>query len=140
MVEVNWLAVLLATLASMVVGSLWYAPPLLGKIWMRLADIDEKKMEKAGLKPIVISIATSAVLAFVLAYFTYLAYEFYKADYSFLVTALMTAAWAWLGFVGLRLLTHDSYEGRPFTLTLLNSAHELVTMLAMALAIGLVGV
>ena len=34
--QINWLAVMLATLSSMVVGSVWYAPPVFGRMWMRL--------------------------------------------------------------------------------------------------------
>ena len=140
MVEINWLAVLFATVASMVVGSIWYAPPVFGAIWMRLAKIKKEDMEKAGWRPILISILTSAIMAFVLAHFTYLAYNFYGQDYSFFTSAVITAFWAWLGFIGLRFLTHDAYEGRPTGLTILNSAHELVTILAMAAVIGFMGV
>ncbi len=140
MVEINWLAVLLATLASMVVGSVWYVPKVFGSIWMKLAKLTPKDMETGGWTPIAVSIATSAVTAFVLAHFTYLAYEFYATEYSFLATALITSFWAWLGFVGLRFLTHDSFEGRPLALTVLNALHELVTLLAMATVIGLMGV
>jgi hypothetical protein len=139
MVEINWLAVLLATIASMIVGSIWYMPPAFGKVWMKLAKLNQKDMEKRGWTPIGVSIATSAVMAFVLAHFTYLAYQFYQSDYSFMATAFITAFWAWLGFTGLRFLTHDSFEGRPWKLTVLNAAHELVTLLAMALVIGLIG-
>lgn len=140
MVEINWLAVVFATIASMVVGSIWYMPPVLGKMWMKLAKLDPKQMEKGGWTPIIISIVTSFVMAFVLAHFTYLAYSFYEPDYSFLSTALITAFWGWLGFNGLRFFTHDSFEGRPYALTALNAAHELVTLLAMALVIGFMGV
>ncbi len=140
MVEINWLAVVLATVASMVIGSVWYTPKVFGNAWMKLAKLDKKDMEKAGWKPIIVSILTSAVMAFVLAHFTYLAYEFYKPDYNFLSTALITAFWAWLGFTGLRLLTHDVFEGRPSKLTAMNATHELATLLAMALVIGLLGV
>ncbi len=139
MVEVNWLAVLIATVASMVVGSIWYGPAF-GKVWMKLAKVSEKDVEKGGWTPLVIAIGTSFVLAFVLAHFTYLAFDFYQEEYSFFSTALITAAWAWLGFTALRFLTHDSFEGRSIKLTGLNAAHELVTMLAMAAVIGLMGV
>lgn len=140
MVEINLVAVLLATIASMVVGSVWYAPPVLGKTWMKLAKLNQKDMESAGWRPIVVSIVTCAVMAYVLAHFTYLAYNFYQLDYSFLSTALFTALWVWIGFIGLRFLTHDSFESRPYKLTTLNAAHELVTLLAMALVIGYMGI
>ena len=140
MVEINWLAVVVATLASMVVGSVWYTPKVFGTVWMKLAKLNPKDLEKGGWTPIIISIVTSAVLAFVLAHFIFLTHKFYGAEYSFLGAALVTAIWAWLGFVALRFLTHDSFEGRPPKLTLLNSAHELVTIIGMALVIGLMEV
>ena len=140
MVEINWLAVALATVLSMIVGSIWYAPPVFGAIWMRLANLKKEDMERVGWKPIPVSILTSAIMAFVLAHFTYMASSFYENDYNFLTAAVVTAFWAWLGFIGLRFLTHDAYEGRPTSLTILNSAHELVTILAMAAVIGFMGV
>lgn len=140
MAEISWLAVLLATVASMIVGSLWYTPALFGRAWMKLAKLNPKDMEKGGWSPIIISVVACAVTAFVLAHFIFIAYQFYQAEYSFLVTGIITALWVWLGFVAVRFLTHDSFEGRPLKLTLLNAAHDLVTLLAMALVIGLVGI
>ena len=32
--QVNWLAVLLAFISSMAIGSVWYMPAVLGKRWM----------------------------------------------------------------------------------------------------------
>lgn len=43
--QVNHLAVLAAAVSAFVLGGLWYAPPLLGKVWMREAGID---LAKAG--------------------------------------------------------------------------------------------
>ncbi len=36
-VEVNWLAVALATVSTMAVGSIWYTPKVFGNTWIRLA-------------------------------------------------------------------------------------------------------
>lgn len=138
-VSVNYVAVVLAALSTMVVGSLWYTPKVFGNAWMRLAKLNKKELEKLGFMPIVITLVVSFITAFVLAHFTSLAFEFYKSEYSFLETALLTGAWAWLGFTAARFITHDSFEGRRKKLTLLNVSHELVTFLVMALIIGLIG-
>jgi hypothetical protein len=74
----------------------------------------------------------------VLAHVTFLSNNFFHNSY--LQDALTTAFWVWLGFIALRFYTHDIFEGRRKKLTLLNSAHELVTFLVMALVIGLMGV
>lgn len=141
MVEINWLAVALAVVSSMVVGSVWYMPQVFGKTWLKLIGKTQKDMAKiGGWRPIIIAVLVSFVTAYVLAHLTYLAHAFYGGDYTFLAAALFTAFWVWLGFTAARFLTHDSFEGRPGRLTLLNVTHELVTIMAMGLIIGLLGV
>ena len=46
-VEINWLAVLLAALANMVIGAVWYMPQLFGKEWQKIVGLKDKDM-KAG--------------------------------------------------------------------------------------------
>lgn len=139
-VTINWIAVLVATLATMVVGSVWYAPGVFGNAWMKLAGLNKKQLEKNGFKPILVAIVAGFVTSFVLAHFSYLAYIFYAQDYSFLAASLTTAFWAWLGFTAVRIVTHDSFEGRRKKLSLLTVSHELVTFMAIGLIIGLFGV
>jgi len=48
MIELNYLAIIAAAIASMLIGWLWYGP-LFGKQWMKLAGLkksDMKKMKK----------------------------------------------------------------------------------------------
>jgi hypothetical protein len=133
-VEVNWLAIVLATLSTMVVGSLWYTPKTFGNLWIKLAKIDTKK-QKGMAAPLVGALIASFITAYILAHVTYLSHSFF--DNSFLQDALSTGFWLWLGFVAARLFVHDAFEGRPKRLTLLNIAHEFVTIMIMALIIGL---
>ena len=135
-VNVNWLAVLLATASTMVVGSVWYARPVFGNAWIKLAKLDIKKMEKEGAaKAILVTLVVSFLSAFVLAHVSFLAHDYFKN--SFLQDVLSTAFWTWLGFTAARFVTHDAFEGRPAALTLMNVAHEFVTFMVMALVIGL---
>ena len=48
----------------------------------------------------------------------------------------MIAKLAAAGFTASRFITHDAFEGRPAALTVMNIAHELVTVLVMAVIIG----
>lgn len=134
-VHVNWLAVVLATLSTMVVGSVWYARPVFGTIWMKLARLDPKKMADPK-KAIGLTLLASLVTAYVLAHVAYIMHGYFGN--SFLVDALETALWGWLGFTATRVLTHDLFENRPLALTLLTVGHELVTFLVMGLIIGLI--
>ena len=77
----------------------------------------------------------SLVTAYVLAHVSFLSNRFFGN--SFLQDALTTAFWLWLGLVAARLYTHYAFEGRRKKLTLLNVSNELITLLLMALIIGL---
>ena len=134
-VNVNWLAVVLATASSMVVGTIWYARSVFGNKWMKLAKVDPKMATEGSVKAIATTIVVSFITAFVLAHVTFLAHEYFNN--SFLQDALSTAFWTWLGFTAARFITHDAFEGRPVALTAMNVAHEFVTFMVMALIIGL---
>jgi len=137
-VHVNYVAVVLAMVSSMVVGSIWYARSVFGSTWIKLAKIDMKKDRGSVFKPIAVTLVVSLITAYVLAHVTYLSNQFFH--HSFLQDALSTAFWVWLGFTAARFVTHDAFEGRPAKLTLLNCAHEFVTIMLMGLIIGLMGV
>lgn len=136
-VEVNILAVLLAAVASMIVGSIWYARPVLGATWMKLVKLDEKKAKDGALKAMSLAFAMSLLLAYVLAHVTFLSNEYFGG--SFFMSAITTAFWLWLGIALTRTVTHDAFENRPLKLTAINSANQLLTMLAMGAVIGWLG-
>ena len=136
--EINIWAVLLATLSSMVVGSVWYTPKVFGNYWMRVAKVTPSGDAKDAVKPILITLVVSFVSALVLAGSAALSQHFYGGN--FLVNTLVTAVILWAGFTASRFITHDAFEGRPAGLTALNCAHELVTLTVMALIIGLFGI
>lgn len=135
--DINWLAVILATISTMVVGFIWYTPKVFGNYWMRIAKVNPGEA-KSAVAPILITLVVSFISAWVLAGATFLAFEFYGGSY--LANALLTALILWGGFTATRFITHDAFEGRPAGLTILNCAHELVTFMVMALIIGLFGV
>lgn len=136
-VEVNYLAVVLAAVSSMVVGSLWYMPSSFGKLWMRYTGVkpDRSKMTPGSMAWMYGSVfVASLVMAFILAHVTFLSQAFFHN--TFMQAALGTAFWLWLGFTAARLYVHDTFEGRTPKLTILNAAHELLTALVMAVIIG----
>lgn len=132
--EVNYWAVVVATLSTMVVGGIWCTPKVFGNRWMRLAKVDREAAEAAGIWPIVVTVAVSFLTAWVLAGAVYISWQFYEG--AFLTSAVVTAVLLWIGFTAARMITHDAFEGRPSALTTLNLAHELVTILVMAVIIG----
>ena len=136
--EINIWAVLLATLSSMVVGSVWYTPKVFGNYWMKVAKVSPSGEAKDAVKPILITLVVSFVSALVLAGSAAISQHFYGGNFP--ANTLITAVILWAGFTAARFITHDAFEGRPAGLTVLNCAHELVTLVVMGLIIGLFGI
>lgn len=133
--EINYWAVLIATASSMVVGSIWYTPRVFGTRWAKLANVDMDRPGSSATIAIVVTVIVSFITAWVLAGATTIAWYFYGGSY--LVAALVTGVLLWGGFTAARFVTHDAFEGRPAALTVMNVTHELVTIVIMALIIGL---
>jgi len=132
LIDVNYWAVLVATLSTMVVGSIWYTPKVFGNYWMRVAKVDPG--DRSAVWPILTTLVVSFVSAWVLALATQVAWTALGGNY--LVVALLTGVVLWAGFTAaLEGVVRDE-SGRPAGLTILNIAHELVTVVIMALIIG----
>jgi hypothetical protein len=136
-VQINMLAVVLAMVSSMVIGSIWYSRSVFGNMWIKLAKVDMSK-NKSSVGPIALTVLVSLITAYVLAHVAFLSNQFFQ--HSFLHDSLSTAFWLWLGLTAARIITHDAFEGRPSKLTLLTVSHEFVTLMIMGLIIGLFGV
>ncbi|MBP2436716.1 DUF1761 domain-containing protein [Microbacterium amylolyticum] len=132
--EINYWAVLIATLSSMVVGATWYAPKVFGTRWAKLAKVNLSGDSKDAIVPMIVTVLVGFVTAWVLAGATTIAWHFY--DGAYLTSALVTAILLWAGLTAARFITHDAFEGRPSQLTTMNIAHELVTLVVMAVIIG----
>ena len=133
LIDVNYWAVVLATVSTMIVGSIWYTPKVYGNYWMRVARVDNTS-DRGAVGPIVTTLIVSFISAWVLAITTQVAWI--ALDGNYLLMAITTGLMLWAGFTAARFITHDVFEGRPAGLTILNIAHELVTVLVMALIIG----
>ena len=81
------------------------------------------------------TVLISLVTAYVLAHVIFLSNHYFQNSY--LQDALSTAFWLWLGINAVRFWTHDMFESRPGKLTLITVANEFVTLMVMALVIGL---
>ena len=134
--EINHFAVILAVVAAMVVGFVFYMPAVFGKRWMDMVGHSEESVQQSGpplLYPLVI--AAGLITAYTLAGVAFLSHEFY--DGSFFVSALISAWILWLGFTASRMLVHDLFDTRTLGITVLSALNELLTVTAMALVIGI---
>jgi hypothetical protein len=137
--EVNYLAILVGAIASMVLGALWYSPALFGTAWMKLCGMTQKDLEEAKKKGMAKSYAINfvAVLltSYVMAHFVQGWFES-QSDYSGLVIGLKTGFWLWLGFFATSMLGMVLWEGRPMKLYLINTSYYLAQLLMLGAIIG----
>jgi hypothetical protein len=128
---INLLSVLVAAVATMVVGFVWYSPLLFARPWMVLMGYDPNdkarmdEMRKGAGKSYALAFVASLVSAFVLAKFVDIT-TVNSAVYGMKVGFAM-----WLGFVTTVQLTGVLFAKQPAKLYLINTGYQLVCYLAM---------
>ncbi len=138
-VEVNYLAVLVASVVSMGVGFVWYTV-LFGKPWMKLMGYSKESMAKAR-KGMGKTYSISFVLTLLMAYVLYhvMVFSDNYFGYPWLMTGLTSAFWMWLGFVAPVQATDVLFGGKSWKLFWINTGYQLASLLAMGLTMGLTG-
>ena len=129
---INYLAVFVAAVVSIVLGAFWYSPVLFGKIWMQGSKMSEKDIKKGHVtKAYVITFITALVTAYILALFL----DYLEA--STISAAFIGAFWIWLGFYATTATGPILWENKPWTLYFLNVGYHLVALILMAVILTL---
>ena len=129
--DVNLWAVLVAGIATMVVGFLWYSPLLFARPWMVAMgyDPDDKaktqEMQKSAGKSYGISFVASLISAFVLGKIIDI------ATVNTVLYGMKIGFAVWLGFVTTVQLTAKLFGNQSTKLYLINTGYQLVCYLVM---------
>ncbi len=130
--DINYLSVLLAALSAFFLGAIWYTA-IFAKPWQKLIGMSDKgkgsksTSETPGLGRLLIS---SLVLWLGMAYV--LAWFLSKNDTNSLLTGLA----AGFGVSALSFGNNYLFEGKPFSLWLINAGYNTVAFTIMSLIIG----
>ncbi|MEK9176862.1 MAG: DUF1761 domain-containing protein [Patescibacteria group bacterium] len=135
MIPINYVAILISAVVTMVIGFIWYGP-LFGKLWSKLMGFGEmtpekmKEMQKAAMPGYVASFVGALVMAYVLAHALVFASAYLGA--SGISAGLTAGFWNWLGFVAPVTLGAILWDkGKSLTLWYINGSYYLVVLLAM---------
>jgi hypothetical protein len=137
-IEVNYISLVVAVVASMAIGFLWYSPTMFAKPWMKLMGYTAeglKKEQKQMGKFYAVSAVVAFISAYVLAHVMALSMNFY--NYPPVMTGVTTAFWSWLGFVMPVQLTDQIFGSKKWKLFAINTGYQLASLLAMGVVIGL---
>jgi Protein of unknown function (DUF1761) len=133
---VNLWAVLVCSVATMVVGFVWYSPMLFANPWMVLMGYDPNdkakiaEMQKAAGPSYMMSMVASVLSAFVLGKIIAVSGETTAID------GLKIGLVVWLGFVTTVQFTNALFSRQRNKLYLINTGYQLVCYLAMGAILG----
>jgi len=122
--------VLIAGIASVLLGWAWYHPKVFGTAWMRMTGMTPEMAER-GKKRMhlmaVFGLIASMVVAWVMSYVGVLlgVYDWFGA--------VELGFWCWLGFVAPTMLGMVLWDQKPFRLYLINALYWLASFIVMAL-------
>lgn len=132
----NYLPVLVAGVASFLVGWLWHSPLLFLDQWMRLSGFPKPKvvtpeMKKKMMRSMAFGLVANLVAAGVLSC---IVTQIGKTD---MVSTLSVASWIWLGFVVTTLANGPLWEDKSVKLFFFNATYHLVVVAVMAVVLSL---
>lgn len=135
--DLNYWAILGATVASMFIGGLWYSPVLFGNLWMKLTEVTDHEAEKAKNKGMILSYVSMFLLefakAFVLAHFVNFVGALTWDD------GLTLGFLVWIGFIGTTTMSPYiwSIKKKPFTLYFIDNGYLALSLIVQAIILTL---
>jgi hypothetical protein len=124
-ISINWLSLILAVLMKMVLGAVWFSPPLFLKSWLAAAGVSEAEMRERMPKALAVDLVGAVIMAFVLVH---------AVKYAGAQGVAQGAAVGflnWLGFIAVATLSATIHEHRPSKLWLIGNGYQLVSLIAM---------
>jgi Protein of unknown function (DUF1761) len=136
----NYVAVLLAALASFAFGAAWYG--VLAKAWLAARGVVDGQQAMARVGPIpipyLIAFLAELVMAWMLAgILLHLARAGLALGPR---NGLISAAFLWLGFIATTLVVNHAFQGAKTALTIIDGGHWLGVLLIQGAILGAWGI
>jgi hypothetical protein len=128
--ELNYWAVLLASLSTFLLGGIWYSPAVFGKAWMRENGFTEEGMKNSNMVKIF-------GLALILALISAVNLAMFLGSEKDVVMGAVWGFAAGFGWVATFVGTHYLFERKSFTLFLINAGYSVVALTIMGVIIVL---
>lgn len=131
MIPINWWAIIVATVVSVILGSLWYGP-LFGKAWMKTIGIEKPpvitpEIKKMMMKSYILVIIGSVIMNFVLLHT--IVYGSAYTMMSGVGSGLQAGFWNWIGFIVPATLGSVLWENRSWKYWFITAGYYLVLLL-----------
>lgn len=133
--NVNWLAVLLAMIASMALGAAWYMG--LSKQWLAATGkTTEQIMAGSGgqATPFIWGAAMQLVMAYMLALLT----PMIMGELT-IASAVIVGIHIWVGFIVTSMVLNHRYQGMKWSLAVIDGGYLLGVVVVQGVVLGLLG-
>ena len=124
---VDYFAVFMAAVASMIVGTIWYTA--FGTVWMKAARLSAAV---ARPRPAVLAMSFACELVMALIFAILLGHF---QGYT-LVDAIASAVFLWIGFVATTLIVNTRVQGFGWDLPLIDGGHWFFVLLTQGIVLG----
>ncbi len=128
---VNWIAVVLSAVASMVLGMAWYMT--LSKQWLDAIGKTREQLD-ASAAPFIIAALCQLVTAYFIAVFTASIFEAVT-----LTNAVQVGVLGWLGFIITSMILNHRYQNAKWSNTFIDGGYLLGVVIVQGIVIGLFG-
>jgi hypothetical protein len=119
----NYLAIAIAWIVSVILGSFWYSPAGFGKVWSKLSGVDIMKIPKAeSTRAIVFVVISSLLQAF------FLALILNSLNVNSIGQGIIDSLVLWFGFTALTTIGNTLYQRQSWKFWWLNASFFLIVM------------
>lgn len=134
----NYLAIFIAAIASFLFGAIWYGA--LSEPWMKASRISKEAVESTPKSEMAFLMISAFVAQLVMAWVLAGLIGHLGKDQVSIHNGLISAAFAWVGFVATTLVVNHGFQMQSRMLTLIDGGHWLGVMLIQGAIIGAFGV
>jgi hypothetical protein len=132
--NVNIVAVIVAAVATFILGAIWYSPILFAKQWTQAHGYTPEKLEEIRKRGVTRAYAVSVLCYLVMAYVFALLASYTQA------TSLAQGLWlgflAWLGFAATIGLTANMFSEEPIAVWVIDTGYQLSYLLLMGVILA----
>lgn len=129
---VNWLGVLLAFVASFAIGWVWYSPFAFFPVWAKLGGLTDERMKQANMGAVFGQMIVGNILGVIV-----LAMLMAGLGASGWLAGLVLGIVVGIAFRAGAHLVHNGFALRDWRITLIDSAHDTLSLAIAGLVLGL---
>jgi hypothetical protein len=131
--DVNWLAVVVCAVLSMVIGFIWYGP-LFSKPWGKMTGWTSEKVAAVARSRMSMSYILAFIAAFIIALVLAVTLQAISSDG--VGEGVIAAIVLWVGFTGATIGVNMTFERRPLSLFGIEAGYHLVTLIVYSIILS----